>query len=169
MYLVDNVSVGPVASYTFRNITDDHTISAVFRLITFTITGTAGTGGSITPAGESTANYGSSFTYTITPDVGFLISDVKIDNVSAGTISSYTFSNITSNHNITASFIPITFNIKGSSSAGGSISPSGIITVTYGTNLTYTITPEVGYKIDDVLVDNKSVGPVSSYTFSIFN
>ena len=102
----------------------------------------------------------------IIPDVGFLISDVKIDNVSVGAISSYTFSNNTSNHNIIASFIPITFNIRGSSSAGGSISPAGTITVTYGTNLTYAITPQVGYKIDDVLIDNQSVGPVTSYTFS---
>jgi len=164
--LVDNASAGQASSYTFRNITENHTISAVFKLIEFTLTGHAGAGGSISPAGESVVNYGSSATYTITPNTGFLISDVKIDNVSTGVITSYTFTTVTSDHNVSATFIPITFNIKGISSAGGSINPSGIITVVYGTDLVCTITPATGYQVEDVLVNNNSVGPVTSYTFT---
>jgi hypothetical protein len=164
--LVDNASVGQVSSYTFGNITENHTISAVFKLIEFTLTGNAGAGGSISPAGESVVNYGSSTTYTITPNTGFLISDVKIDNVSTGIITSYTFTSVTSNHIVSATFIPITFNIKGISSDGGSINPSGTIAVVYGTDLVCTITPTAGYQVEDVLVNNNSVGPVTSYTFT---
>jgi hypothetical protein len=164
--LVDNVSVGPVSSYTFSNITNNHTISAVFSYITFAVTGSAGPGGSVSPTGISRINYGSGLTYAITPDVGFLISDVKIDNISAGAISSYNFSNITSDHTLSVAFTPITFTITSGSKSGGSINPPGTNTVNYGTDLVYSITPDIGFHIDDVMVDNKSVGPVTSYTFN---
>ena len=163
---VDNFSIGPVSSYTFTNVTNNHTISAAFSLQTFTLTSEAGTGGSVTPAGASTVNYGSNSTYTITPDIGFLISDVKIDDISVGSISSYAFNNITSNHTLSAAFTHITFTIKSGSKSGGSISSPGTTTVNYGTDMVYSITPDIGFQIDDVIVDNKSIGPVSSYTFS---
>lgn len=163
---VDNFSIGPVSSYTFNNVTNNHSISAAFSLQTFTLTGEAGAGGSVTPAGEHIVNYGSNSTYTITPDIGFLISDVKIDNISMGAISSYTFSNIASNHSVSAAFTHITFTIKSGSKSGGSLSYPGTTIVNYGTDMVYSITPDTGYQIDDVIVDNKSVGPVSSYTFS---
>ena len=164
--LVDNVSVGPVSSYTFSNIINNHTISAVFSHITFAITGSVGSGGSVTPSGTSRVNYGSGLTYSITPEEGFNISDVKIDDVSAGAISSYTFANITSDHSLSVTFIPITFTITSGSKSGGSITPAGTTSVNYGTDLVYSISPDIGFHIDDVIVDNKSVGPVTSYTFN---
>ena len=47
----------------------------------------------------------------------------------------------------------------------GKISPSGRVSVTKGDDITFTIGAEDGYVISDVLVDGKSVGPVSEYTF----
>ena len=48
----------------------------------------------------------------------------------------------------------------------GKISPAaGTITVPKGESKTFTITPDSGYHIKDVLVDGKSVGAVSTYTF----
>ena len=164
--LVDNISVGPVSSYTFSNITNNHTISAVFSYITFAVTGSASDGGSVSPSGTSRVNYGSGLTYTITPEEGFLISDVKIDDISAGAISSYNFSNITSDHTLSVAFIPITFTITSGSKSGGSINPAGSTTVNYGTDIVYLITPDTGFQIDEVIVDNKSVGPLTSFTFN---
>ena len=57
------------------------------------------------------------------------------------------------------------FTITASAGAGGSISPSGSFSVREGRDKTFTITPEGGYRISDVLVDGQSVGAVSSYTF----
>lgn len=48
---------------------------------------------------------------------------------------------------------------------GGEISPSGETEVEYGTDQTFTITADSGSHIADVLVDGKSVGAVTSYTF----
>ena len=48
----------------------------------------------------------------------------------------------------------------------GKIAPAaGTITVPKGESKTFTITPDSGYHIKDVLVDGKSVGAVSTYTF----
>lgn len=59
-----------------------------------------------------------------------------------------------------------TFAITASSNEGGAITPAGITTITKYISKTYTITPELGYKISDVLVDGVSVGAVTTYTFS---
>jgi hypothetical protein len=48
---------------------------------------------------------------------------------------------------------------------GGSITPP-TTTVNAGASQTFTITPDEGYHIADVLVDGVSVGPVSEYTFT---
>ena len=162
---VDNNSIGPVTSYTFSNILKNHSIVASFRHITFSINATTGSGGTISPDGSSLVNYGSDMTFNIVPNEGFLISDVKADNISVGKVSTFTFSRIISVHTISATFIPITFTIKGSTGEGGTISSSGNTTIQYGKTLTYTITPDTGFEIADVLVDNHSVGPVQEYTF----
>jgi ABC-type transporter MlaC component len=57
------------------------------------------------------------------------------------------------------------YTIASSAGSGGSISPSGSISVISGSNQTFTITPGTGYKIADVLVDGISVGVVTSYMF----
>ena len=48
---------------------------------------------------------------------------------------------------------------------GGIISPAGDVTVAVGTDQTFTIMPDLGYEIIDVVTDSGSVGQVSSYTF----
>lgn len=57
------------------------------------------------------------------------------------------------------------FTITASAGAGGSISPSGSVSVREGRDKTFTITPDSGYRISDVLVDGQSVGAVNTYTF----
>ena len=47
----------------------------------------------------------------------------------------------------------------------GRITPTGDVAVPKGESKTFTITPDSGYHIKDVLVDGKSVGAVSTYTF----
>jgi uncharacterized protein (TIGR02145 family) len=49
-------------------------------------------------------NHGTTQTFTITPATGYHVSDVLVDGVSAGAVVSYTFSNVTANHSINASF-----------------------------------------------------------------
>lgn len=69
-----------------------------------TITAAAGPGGSIDPSGTVQINDGKSKTFTITPDEGHYISDVKVDGASVGTPTTYTFSKVTADHTIEATF-----------------------------------------------------------------
>ena len=57
------------------------------------------------------------------------------------------------------------YTITASADKGGSISPNGSVSVREDTDKTFTITPNSGYVVSDVLVDGKSVGAVKSYTF----
>lgn len=104
---IDGVDQGAITSYTFSNVTSDHTIAVVFETIpTYTITASVNTGGSITPSGTTTVLEGDSQTYNISANDGYAISDVKVDNISQGIITTYTFSNITTNHTIKVIFAP---------------------------------------------------------------
>src|SRR5262249_5010666 len=68
------------------------------------ITASAGPGGSIRPAGQVAADNGADRTFTITADSSHAIADVSVDGVSVGAVPSYTFSNLSANHRIDASF-----------------------------------------------------------------
>ena len=70
----------------------------------YTIKATAGAGGSISPYGNVSVREGSDRTFTITPDKGYAISNVKIDGRSIGAVKSYTFENVRRNHTIEVSF-----------------------------------------------------------------
>ncbi|MGB9597920.1 MAG: InlB B-repeat-containing protein, partial [Candidatus Poribacteria bacterium] len=119
------------------------------------------------PLGETRVNYGQSLTYTITPNPGYFVSMVKIDGViTEGITDTYTFSNITRNHAISVEFSLKSYKITSSAGANGTISPLGEVTVNHGGSQKYTITPNTGYSIADVVVDGVSVGAVSSYEFT---
>jgi hypothetical protein len=164
--IVDGANRGAVTTFTFANVTANHTINAYFKQITYTITATAGSGGSISPLGTWTFNPGASQTYTITPAAGYHVADVLVDGASVGAVTTYTFTNVTANHTIAATFAANTaYAIIASAGANGSISPSGTVSVLGGTNQTFTMTPAAGYRVADVLVDGASVGARTSYTF----
>jgi hypothetical protein len=163
--LVDGVSHGAIPSYTFSNVTAPHTIAATFEILKYTITPTAGAHGTITPNTPQTVNYGGSITFSITPDTGYVVDDVKVDGASQGALPSYTFANVMADHTIVATFKVATFKITVMAGPHGTITP-GTQTVNYDDSVTFTITPDAGYSIVDVLVDGVSQGAIPSYTFS---
>jgi len=91
-------------TYIFNSVTSCHTIEANFAGNTCTITALAGQGGTITPSGTVVVNAGTNQTFTITPNPGYHIDDVKVDGVSIGAVSTYTFEDVVVNHTIEASF-----------------------------------------------------------------
>ena len=71
----------------------------------YTIKATAGAGGSISPSGSVSVREGRDQTFTITPDKGYAVSNVKIDGKSIGAVKSYTFENIRRTHTIEVIFM----------------------------------------------------------------
>jgi fibronectin type 3 domain-containing protein len=131
----------------------------------YTITASARSNGSISPKGNVTVNSGASKTFTITPNANYKIVVVKVDGVSKGSITSYTFQNVTSSHSISAAFAILSYTITASAGSNGSISPKGTVTVNSGASKTFTIRPNANYKVADVKVDGGSKGAITSYTF----
>jgi hypothetical protein len=158
--------IGSVSNnqYTLNNINGNKTLYASFSN-QYTINASAGTGGSISPSGAVSVTQGNNQTFTISPNTGYTIGAVTVNGVSQGAISSYQFTNVQANHTITATFLA-NYTINASAGAGGSISPSGAVPVIQGGSQSFTITPNTGYKISNVIVDGGSQGAISSYTFN---
>jgi len=168
--LVDGQSVGPVTNYSFTGVTTPRAITASFvpdtTYYTITASVTSG-GGSISPSGSVSVSSGGSQTFSITPSTGYRVNSVLVNGVSVGAVSGYTFSNVTGNKTITASFTPITYTITaGVTGGGGSISPTGAVQLNSGSSKTFTITPSANYQIDKLLVDGQAVTSSTSYTFA---
>ncbi|MBI5711604.1 MAG: hypothetical protein HZC42_15065, partial [Candidatus Eisenbacteria bacterium] len=158
-------SVGAVTSYNFPNVTANHTIAASFAIDIHTITASAGANGAIAPSGAVPVSHGASQAFTITPDTCYHVADVLVDGGSVGAVTSYNFPNVTANHTIAASFARDTFTIAASAGANGSITPGGAVPVLCGASQAFTIAPDPGYHVADVLVDGGSVGAVTGYNF----
>ena len=164
--LVDDVSQGAPTSIVFEKVSANHTIYASFSLKQNTITSTAGSGGSIIPSGDVKVPYGENQSFTITPHSGYAVADVVVNGESLGRLNEYTFTQVTADHKITASFAKKEYVITAGAGEGGSITPSGSVSVSHGESQTFTITADEGYEVKDVLVGDVSVGAVPNYTFS---
>jgi uncharacterized protein YjbI with pentapeptide repeats len=108
---VDGVSVSATGTYSFANVTSDHSIDVTFipntiggPLPTFDVFASAGANGSIAPLATSTITQGNSISYTITPNLGYYVGTLLVDGISVATSTSYTFANINAAHTIDAQF-----------------------------------------------------------------
>jgi len=165
---VDGTDIGASSQYTFNEISDNHIIHATFAsnpVTLHTIVATDDGHGSISPKGNVTVIEGNAQNFSITPNTGYHIADVRVDGHSVGATGDYEFANVTEGHTISASFAANTFTITATPGSHGSITP-GTITVNQGSGKTFSITANSGYEIADVVVDNQSKGSVTSYTFN---
>jgi hypothetical protein len=104
---VDGESVGAVSSYAFELVTCDRTIVASFTVETsasYTIKASSGPNGSISPTGSMSVTHGDRMTFTIKPNSGYRIADVRVDGRSVGAVSRYTIKDVTRNRMISATF-----------------------------------------------------------------
>ncbi|MCL2309916.1 MAG: hypothetical protein FWC42_06535 [Proteobacteria bacterium] len=144
-------------TYTTGPITGNCAVSATFSPLPITISGSAGTGGSISPS-SAQVNSGSAYTFTITPNSGYYISSISGCNGTQFTGNStntaartFTTGAITSACTVSVTFAPVYITISGSAGTGGAIFPSGTITgVVSGTTRTFTVMPSSGYYISSI-------------------
>jgi hypothetical protein len=101
--IVDDSSVTVASSYTFSNVQADHTITATFAIMNFTLTVTQNVNGDISP-GTININYGASQTFSMAPNTGYSIASLTVDGSSVQPTSSYTFNNVKDSHSISATF-----------------------------------------------------------------
>lgn len=70
----------------------------------FTITATAGNGGTIAPTGATNVYKGTSKAFTITPNDGYHVDSLTVDGTAVDVVTEYTFSDVTANHTIAVTF-----------------------------------------------------------------
>ena len=133
--------------------------------VQYNISAAAGAGGMIGPSANVIVDCGNDQQFTIMPDDCYQIDSVIIDGINAGSISSYDFVNVISNHTISAYFSQITYVIAATAGTNGTIMPPGNTSVICGNNQSYFITANMGYVVEDVLIDGNSVGSISTYNF----
>ena len=167
---LDGESLGAIDSYTFDSVNDNHVLMVNAVVKTYTITATAGEGGSITPAGDVTVTCDGTQSFSITAAAGYYVEDVLVDGASVGAVNNYVFSGVTEDHTIEVTFHAydsLTYTISASAGDNGTITPAGDSTVLHGASVTYVFTADEYYTIDSVIVDgNVLPTPVRSYTFS---
>ena len=115
---------------------------------------------------------GESDTVTAPAITGYTISGSDSKTVTAKAGDTYTITFTYTKNNTSGggssgdgSSVSSSYTIKASAGANGTISPNGSVSVARGKDQTFTISAINGYRIADVLVDGKSVGNVSTYTF----
>lgn len=103
----------------------------------------AGPHGSISPT-NSTVNFGQNKTFTIAAATNYTIADVKVDGASVGATNSYTFTNVTNNHSLAATFLynglTITILDLAGPGSGSSEENAAVGTSRSCTNLNATVT-----------------------------
>jgi Leucine-rich repeat (LRR) protein len=149
-------------TYNQNTVYSEYTaeISAATPVLHYTIiaVATPEDGGTVIPSGEISLDSGANQTFTIEPADGYTTQDVIIDDESVGAVPEYSFENVAADHSLYASFEPIPqYTIAATSEGNGTISPPGIILINQGESQTYTIQPDEGYEIADLLADSVSV------------
>ena len=100
------------------------TVNAASTAPTYTITASAGSGGSISPSGAVYVTEGNSQIFAITPDSEYRINTVAVDGINQGAVTTYTFTNVTASHTINATFTRTGGGGGGSEGGGRSTTPT---------------------------------------------
>ncbi len=145
--------------------------NAAFTVDGFVIESIAGEGGSISPLGETEAQYGSDVTFTILPDEGYLISQLLVDGEEVEISDSYTFTNIDDHHTIEVIFVKKQYTVTirsnelgavvandGRSRTSRAIDPKSLDldidrVVEQGDTLRVNINPDEGYHVIEVYIN----------------
>jgi PKD repeat protein len=160
--IVDGISKGPLQSYLFSFVSQDHSIEAIFEkkptiTISASVNNEANPCGSIIPSGEITLSEGDTQTFQMKPSDGCVIKDVVVDGESKGKRLSYTFWNVQKDSTIVAFFESefTTYLVDITHSVGGSVEPSGFIEVREDDTIKIKPTPDNGYRIDNVFANSE--------------
>ena len=135
------------ATRTDTNVIANISVIANFAIDTFTLTYTAGTGGTLTGATPQTVNYGADGTLvTAVPNSGYHFVDWSDGVLTAAR----TDMNVVANINVTANFAITTYTLTYTAGANGTITGISPQTVNYGADgITITAVPNTGYHFVD--------------------
>ncbi|HMC72414.1 MAG TPA: hypothetical protein VKJ07_24890, partial [Mycobacteriales bacterium] len=118
----------------------------------------------MSPSGAQTVAPGATLAITIAPAANYHVADVLVDGTSVGAVTTFTFTNVTANHTLAATFAIDQFAVTASSGPNGTLTCSS--PVDYGQSSTCSIAPAAGYQLatlTDGLADVTSQVAAGSY------
>ena len=121
-------------------------------------------GGTATPSGDTTITSYDVLTYTFTPNEGYIIKDVKVNGVSVGAVTSYTFTDVCSAQTLCVEFESIKNEIVVSVEGKGSVTTDGeaLKDVPYGESRTLILSADEGWRVANVYVNGERVNVVDN-------
>ena len=165
----DNI-ISRDASIRLDNLTVNRTITGMFDQTSHTLTLSASPyeGGRVEGGGTFALNQGT--TAKAIPNPGYTFVGWQVNGQIVNRDATVKIDKLETDYNCVAIFMQtgaVTYEMSsGVATTGGTITPSGRMSVAQGQSLTYTMTPKAGFAVLAVAVDGVQVGPVSTYTFS---
>jgi hypothetical protein len=165
---VDGLAMGPLSGYTFSQVTGNHSLNVVFdeagRYTVVCQPPASGPAEGVVGPALTFANPGECLTLYLSPARGYQVTDVQLNGVSLGPVLTCRIPSVSRDSIVTASFQPRTFTVRAAATGKGQVSPSGSQSVSYGQPVSFHCTPDPGQTLLDVLLDGRSLGPLSDYT-----
>ncbi len=123
--------------------------AANFAITGWTVSASAGPNGAIAPSGALAVADGATPAFTITPNVGYHVQDVLVNDVSVGAVTLYTFPAVHADQTIAATFAINTYTLTlGTLGNGGVAAVPNQATYDHGTAVQLTATPSAGWNFD---------------------
>ena len=144
--------------YTINGVTDDIKLNAEFSLIHYHIITSCTAGGSVS-ASSYEVLYGEDVTFTVTTSEGYEIESIKLnglDVTSNFNNGSYTLKGVTADQELFATFKPVIYPVHISCGSHGTVTADSD-SIAYGQSISFTITPDEGYMIEEVLYNGNDV------------
>ena len=141
----------PVDTTNYKTITDID-IEVVVKNTFNVITSVPGGNGTITPSKIGVIE-GTKVEITFTPNAGYMIDKVLVNTVEATVTGNTIELTVDEEKNVAVSYKKIPFTVTVKDVDGATITPNGVVAVSYGEDKEFTITANSGYKLVKVLVD----------------
>ena len=158
---VNGIDIMPLVEdnkYTINGVTDDIKLNAEFSLIHYTIKTICSAGGSVSSSSYNVL-YGEDVAFTVTPSEGYEIESIILngtDVTSSFSDGSYTFKGVTANQELYVTFKPQVYAVHISSGSNGTVTANSD-SIAYGQSVSFTITPNEGYMIEEVLYNGSDI------------
>ncbi len=141
----------PEDTTNYKTITDID-IEVVVKNTFDVITSVPGGNGTITPSILDVVE-GTKVEITFTPNTGYMIDKVLVNTVETTVTGNKIELTVNEEKDVKVSYKKIPFTVTVKDVAGATITPNGVVAVSYGEDKEFTITANSGYKLIKVLVD----------------
>ena len=162
--LLDGAPQTVANPYIVPSVEANHTVVVSFKLQTKYVTISSGANGTTTPTGVQPVLYGSNLSVTMLPSTGYETNSILVDSVSRPVANPYIVLNVTADTTFYADFKLQTKIVTASAGAGGSITPTGAVPVTYGQTQQFTATFDPGYATQSILWNSVAQTVANPYT-----